>query len=221
MRPMLQDVIWNYVFIHQRLTEAEHPVLRADRWFEWSSKAGFVLYGLRDLIGDSTMNVALKEFLNTWAFRSHGPYAGTNDLYATLKRHVPDSLMYYLTDTWEKVTLYDNKVLSASAVKTDRPDEYEVTMRVSVDKYYKNDNGDHVDATDMNDYIDIGVMGDDAAGSSGRMRRNFLYLQKVKLTKGEHVLKVLVHGVPKAVGIDPIGLLVEQRYDDNLLPLGK
>ena len=220
MRRMLMDRIREYSFIRRRLTEREHPVLTADMWFEWGPKAGYVLYELRDLIGADSMDAALREFRDSFAFRGRGPFAGANDLYAVLKRHVPDSLRYYMTDTWEKVSFYDNKVISASAVATGRPDEYAVTMTVNIDKLYKDERGDEVPAVGMDDYIDIGVLGTDKRGGSGRMEKNFLFRQKYKLTRGQHVIKVLVKGKPEGVGVDPIGLLVDQKYDDNLKKIG-
>jgi ABC-2 type transport system permease protein len=218
MLPMLQDQIWVYYIITRRLTEREHPMLTADKWFESANKAGVVLYGLRDLIGEANMNAALREFLDDYRFRVSGPYAGANDLYAVLKKHTPDSLQYYLTDTWEKVTMYDNKVIGVSAVKTGRrgrPNEYKVTLRVDVEKNYQDAKRNDVAAVGMNDYIDIGVLGADSVGAGGRSEKRFLYLHKYKLTRGEHEITVVVEGEPKVVGIDPLGLLMDRNGNNN------
>jgi ABC-2 type transport system permease protein len=199
-----------------RLTEHEHPVLTANEWFEWGPKAGYVLYGLRDLIGEDSMNAALREFRELYAFRDRGPYVGSNNLLDVLRRHVPDSMQYYLTDTWEKLTFYDNKVVEASAVATGRPNEYAVTMKVDIEKLYKDTTGNDVPALGMNDYIDIGVMAERKRDATGRLVNDFLFLQKYKLTRGEHVIKVVVNGKPVNVGVDPLGLLIDRKYDDNL-----
>jgi hypothetical protein len=215
MLPYLQDQIWVYNVVHLRLDVPEHPVLTANFWFEWANKAGLVIYGLGDLIGEDNMNAALREFRDSFAFRGHGPYAGANDLYAVLKKHTPDSLQYYLTDTWEKVTVYDNKVVGVSAVKTGRPNEYKVTIRVDVEKNYKDENRNDVAAVGMNDFIDIGVLGADSVGAGGRREKRFLYLKKYKLTRGQHEMTVVVEGQPKVVGIDPLGLLIDRAGNDN------
>jgi hypothetical protein len=52
------------------------------------------------------------------------------------------------------------------------------------------------------------------------MEKNFLFRQKYKLTRGQHVFKVVVKGKPVAVGVDPIGLLVDQKFDDNVKRIG-
>ncbi|HTR32068.1 MAG TPA: hypothetical protein VMH27_22505 [Puia sp.] len=216
MRGRLLDRLFAYVIIRRRMPEEEHPVLTANTWFEWGGKAGVVLYGLRDLIGEDSMNVALREFREKYGYREHGPFAGSNDLYAVLKRHVPDSLQYYLTDTWEKVTMYDNKVLSVKAVKTGRPDEYEVTIKVGIDKFWiDNKRNDHP-AVGMKDYIDIGVLGADVKDAGGRTGKQFLYRKKYLFTRGEHEITVIVKGVPKAVGVDPLAMLIDRNNNDNI-----
>jgi hypothetical protein len=217
--PATQDKLFPYMIISRRLTEREHPVLTADQYFEWGGKAGVVLYGLRDLIGEDSMNVALRDFLDTYRYRSSGPYAGSNDLYALLKRHVPDSMQYYLSDTWEKVTYYDNKVLAVSAVKTGRPNEYTVTMQVDVDKVWMDARRNDIPAVGMNDYIDIGVLGADSVDAAGRRGKRFLYLHKYRLTRGKHEIVVVVQGEPKVVGIDPLGLLIDRQRNDNYKPI--
>jgi hypothetical protein len=174
------------------------------------------MYGLRDLIGEDSMNSALREFREVYGYRDRGPFAGSNDLYAVLQRHVPDSLRYYLTDTWEKVTLYDNKVLGVSAVKTGRPNEYKVTMRVKIDKNWVDDKRNDVPAVGMRDYIDIGVLGVDVTNAAGRREKQLLYRKKWFLTRGEHEITVVVRGNPKAAAVDPLGLLMDRNISDNI-----
>jgi len=215
MRRYLQDQIWPYTIIRRRLTEREHPLLTANFWFEWAPKAGVVMYGLRDLIGEDSINKALREFRDMYAFRARGPYAGANNLYDVLRRHVPDSLQYYLDDTWKKVTFYDNKIVGVSAVKTGRANEYAVTIRVDIDKSYRDDKGDDVPAVGMKDYIEIGVLGADAKDADGRTVKRFLHRKKYWLTQGEHTITVTVLGEPKAVAVDPLGMLIDRNEGDN------
>ncbi len=215
IRPILQDQIWPYNFIRRRLTEREHPLLTANFWFEWGPKAGVVLYGLRDLIGEDSINKALREFRDTYAFRARGPYAGANDLYDVLRQHVPESLRYYLDDTWQKVTFYDNEIIDVSAVKTARPNVYAVTIRFRIDKFYRDEKGNDVPAVGMKDYIEIGVLGADAKDADGRTVKRFLHRKKYWLTQGEHTMTVTVVGEPKAAAVDPLGTLIDRNGGDN------
>jgi ABC-2 type transport system permease protein len=215
VRPFLANRVFVYTLIRPRFTEREHPLIRANEWIEWSEKAGLVLYGLGQLMGEDSLSAALMDFRATWAFRRNGPFAGANDLYAILKKHVPDSLQYYLTDTWQKVTLYDNKVEAASAAATGRPDEYKVTMRVNIDKVWIDDKGNDVPVAGMNDYIDIGVFGEPVRDSAGRLQPRILYGQRYRLTRGEHELNLVVKGKPKSVAVDPQGYLIDRNMRDN------
>lgn len=216
IRGVMQGRLWPYVIIRRRLTVPEHPVLTANEWFEWGVKAGYVLYGLRDLIGEDSINAALREFRDKYSYRTKGPYAGSNDLYAVLKRHVPDSLQYYLRDTWEKVTFYDSKMLAVAAAPTGHPDEWRVTMKLSIDKLYKDEQRNYVPAATVNDLIEIGVLGDDRRNSSGRMEKNYLFRQRYRLTRGTHEIIAVVKGKPKMAWIDPRGLLFDQNLGDNM-----
>jgi ABC-2 type transport system permease protein len=216
MRQILLDQLWYYLYVRRRLEEKEHPLIKADQWFEWSGKASVALYGLRDLIGEDSLNVALREFKNAYAFKSKPPYAGAPDLYRYLQKHVPDSLQYYLTDTWQKITLYDSKVTSVKAVPTANKNEYKVTFKANINKVWIDGKGNDVPAVNMNDYIDIGVYGADIKNSDGRMQANLLYLKKYKLTRGQHEFSIIVKGKPRSVGVDPLGKLIDRNPNDNI-----
>lgn len=216
IKSILQDQLWFYLFIRRRLEESEHPLLTADKWYEWNGKAGVVLYGLRDLIGEDSLNAALREFKNTYAFRKDPPFAGAGDLYHCLQRHVPDSLQYYLTDTWEKVTLYDNRITDARAVPAGRPGEYNVELTVQVAKVWVDAKGNEMEAKDMNDYIDIGVFGANSTNKEGRSVAAPLFFKKLKLSAGVHTFHVLVKGKPVSAGIDPDAKLIDRQPNDNM-----
>jgi ABC-2 type transport system permease protein len=217
MRGLLVDQMWGYLFLHSRTELAEHPLIKANEWFEWENKAGTVLYGLRDLIGDDNMNAALREFKKEYAFKKEPPYAGSNDLHRYLKKHTPDSLQYYLTDTWEKITFYDNKIVSAKSVAVGN-NKYKVTLNVSTGKSYIHGKGNYTDAP-MNDYIDVAVFASQTKDKEGRSQVNPLYIKKHKLTAGKHAIEIVVDGKPVSVGIDPYGKLVDKMPNDNLKDL--
>lgn len=219
IKSILQDQVWVYLFIRPRLEHKEHPLIKANEWFEWGGKAALVLYGLRDLIGEDSMNVALRDFRNAYAFKTDPPFAGANNLFEYLQRHVPDSLQYYLTDTWQKITLYDNKVVDAKVEPTGKKDEYKVTIKVDVAKVWIDDKGNDVVAKSMKDYIDIGVFAVDSKSKEGRQQTNPLYLSKYKFTAGQHTIQIIVKGKPAYVGIDPYAKLIDRQPGDNMKDL--
>jgi ABC-2 type transport system permease protein len=216
IKPIIQDQLWFYLFIRRRMENKEHPLIRADQWYEWSGKAGVAMYGLRDLIGEQSINAALREFKNDYAFKNKPPFAGANNLYDCLKKHTPDSLQYFLTDTWEKITLYDNKMTDAKAIPTGNLNEYKVTFTVDVAKVWVDDKGNDIIAHDMNDFIDIGIFAANTNNKDGRSVTNLLHLQKYKLTEGHHTFSVIVKGKPVSVGIDPFAKLIDRQPNDNM-----
>jgi len=219
MKGILQDQLWPYIFIRRRLEEKEHPLIRSNEWFEWGGKAAVAMYGLRDLIGEDSINSALREFKNAYAFKNKPPFAGSNDLYRYLDKHTPDSLKYYLDDTWQKITLYDNKVTDVTVNPTGKTNEYKVTLKVDVAKAHIDNKGNDVPANQMDDYIDIGIFAADHKNSEGRSQVTPLYLQKYKLGYGAHTITVTVKGKPVRVGIDPYNKLIDRNPNDNMKDL--
>ncbi|SEW55033.1 hypothetical protein [Chitinophaga arvensicola] len=214
MRDILLDQLRDYYYQRRRLEKPEHPLLTMNQPFE-EKKAGVVLYGLKDLMGADSFHAALRDFKEEYAFKAAPPFAGSNDLYRVLRKHVPDSLRYYLEDSWLKITLYNNRVLAATAIPTGNGSDYLVTLEVAVNKIYRDSTGKDLPASGINDYVDIGVYTSQA--EEGRNEHIPLYLRKHRLTGGVHTLTVVVHGKPVYVGIDPNAVLIDQSPGDNLM----
>jgi len=140
-------------------------------------------------------------------------------LYRYLRKHTPDSLQYYLTDTWQKVTLYDNKINSVTVKPTGNKDEYKIDLKVDIDKTWLNDKNDDVPASTLNDYIDIGVFGQDTKDKDGSTKAHFSFLKRYKFKRGDHELTIIVKGKPKEIAIDPLGYLIDRNPNDNLKTL--
>ena len=216
IKPVLQDQLWFYLFLRRRMEEKEHNLLRSNMWVEWSGKASVVLYGLRDLIGEDTINAALKEFRAEYGFKKSGVYPGAGDLYNCLDRHVPDSLKYYLIDSWKKITVYNNRVVDITAKPVNSTGDYAVTLTVEVGKTWMDKKGDDVPVKDMKDLIDVGIFSEDGKNADGIPQTHPLYLKKHWLTAGIHVLHFQVHGKPVRAGIDPLAKLIDRLPQDNL-----
>ena len=205
VRGFLRDEMKYYLDRHNAAFGNENPLIDSKNDFVWDTKAGLILYGIGDYIGGDSLNAAIKQFRDAYAYRDHPPYAGSGDLLRYIRKMVPDSLQYYMDDSWERITLYDNKVISATASAVG-DGSYKVHLRVSVGKFYCDGSGMETAAKQVNDYIDIGVFG---AGT------NELYLKRYKLTAGEHDFDIFVRGRPSSAGIDPYGELIDRQPGDN------
>lgn len=215
MRNIVLDPLWYYLFIRRHMNKPENVMLKADEASEYSSKFSVAMYGLRQLIGEDTLDKALREFKDAYAFKRTGPFAGANNLYSILQKHTPDSLRYYLTDTWEKIALYDNKIISARVKPTSNKDEYQVQLKFNINKEWMDSKGNYKPALNMNDYIDIAVYGQDTRDKNGRNTAHFSSIKRYGFTRGDHELTITVKGKPKAVAIDPMAYLIDRNPNDN------
>jgi aminopeptidase N len=214
MKRFLKDELDGYLFGRASESKKENTFINCNRPYQWYQKGSLILYGLRDLIGDKALNSALRSFRDSFAFRENPPFAGSNDLYYFINKNTPDSLKYYLTDTWEKITLYDNRCKKATAKKVGNKEEYEVTLQINTAKFYADSAGKESIAK-MNDYIDIGIFGEETKDKNGRKQTNPLFLQKYKLPEGAKTITIKVKGKPVKAGIDPYNKLIDRIPDDN------
>ncbi len=214
MKRFLKQELDNYLSGRSNENKKENLYINCNRSYQWYYKGSLILYGLRDFIGDSTMNKAIRNFRDEFALKEEPPFAGSNDLYRHFEAVVPDSLKYYLEDTWKKLTLYENKVDEAIAKKSG--DKYEVTLTVNTQKLYADSLGMETKAEYDGDYIDIGVFASDTTNEEGRKITRPLHIEKFKLKPGEHTITLMVDKQPNKAGIDPYNKLIDRRPDDNI-----
>ena len=214
MKRFLKEELDRYLSGRAQESKKENTFINCNKPYQWYYKGSLILYGLRDLIGDKPLNDALRAFRDSFALKENPPFPGSDDLYAFIQKNTPDSLKYYLSDTWEKITLYDNRFKSAKAKKLSN-NEYEVTIDISSTKFYADSTGKE-SATKMNDYIDIGIFADESTDKNGRKQTNPLSIQKYRLTEGAKTFSIMVKGKPVKAGIDPYNKLIDRIPDDNI-----
>jgi len=125
------------------------------------------------------------------------------DLLAMIRQSTPDSLQYFVTDIFQKITLYDNKVVDAKANKTGT--QYLLDVTVNAQKMYADGTGKETPATGDN-YVEIGVY---------KNKKDLLSIKMYKLKQGENKLSIPVSEKPYKVVIDPRLLLIDKKLDDN------
>lgn len=216
MKRFLKDELDDYLRGRSNESKKENVFINCNRPYQWYNKGSLILYGLRDLIGASAMDSALHAFNQEFGLRQSPPFPGSSDLYRHLKAVTPDSIQYYLDDTWNKITLYDNRAEEVTATKIS-DDEYEITLNISSQKLYADETGKESDAQYEGDYIDIGVFAEEDTDENGRTRVNPLYLQKYKIKPGQSTITVRVKGEPVKAGIDPYNKLIDRIPDDNTI----
>lgn len=195
-------------------SKKENVFINCNRPYQWYQKGSMILYALQDFVGEKQLNGQIRAFRDSFGLRETPPFPGSYDLYAFVEKAVPDSLRYFLEDSWLKLALYENRVISAKA-KDLGNNRYEVTLKVKATKKYADDKGNEAEAPNTNDYIDIGVFAEDKVGDNGKKSTQPLYLKKHRLTNGEHTITVQVTGKPVRAGIDPLNKLIDRVPEDN------
>jgi ABC-2 type transport system permease protein len=176
------------------------------------NKAGLMLYTLSDFIGKDVFNSALGRFIDKFRYQSN-PYTNIGEFVKTIREDTPNDLQYLITDTFEKITLYENKAKEASAVENG-DGTFTVTMKVEAKKVYSDSLGNQTN-TELNDWLEIGVLGERSV--NGDMEEIPIYLKKVLITDSLTTFTVQVDQKPFKAGIDPMHKFVDRDSDDNLV----
>jgi ABC-2 type transport system permease protein len=142
------------------------------------------------------------------------PYPRSVDLIAALKKEVPAAQHALLADLFERITLFENRALSARARPLPAGQGWELELQVSTKKLRADDLGNETEVA-YDEPIEVGVMGQDGAEDKP------LLLERRPLGAGTHTVKLRVTGVPKMAGVDPMNKLIDRKPGDNLVPVDR
>ncbi|RMG19486.1 MAG: aminopeptidase [Bacteroidetes bacterium] len=170
-------------------------------------KGSLIMYALQDYIGEDSVNAALRRYVQDWAWREDR-YPTTDILLDYFRAVTPDSLQYLITDMFETITLYENRVLNPTYRQLEGGD-YEVNIPIRAIKYRADSLGNETPIP-INDWIDIGVY---ARSSQGK--DSLIYLQKHKVLADSMHFRVHTKLLPLKAGIDPINKLIDRNPRDN------
>jgi len=167
------------------------------------SKGGLALYALKDALGESVLNGALRRYVESVRFKAP-PYTVSRDLLSFVAEATPPEKRGLLADLFESITLFDLE--AAQAVSRKLVDgRYEVTLTATARKLRADGQGAETEVP-LDDWIDVGVLGEKEA----------LYLQKVHVTGREVTARAIVTGRPVRAGIDPYNKLIDRTPSDNV-----
>jgi hypothetical protein len=212
MRQFLRHELDRYLAGRGSETLEELPLYRVENQaYIHYQKGALAFYRLREEIGEEALNRALNRFLRDKAYQP-APYPTSADLLGYLRAESPPAQHALIADLFEKITLYDNRVESATARR--RPDgRYEVRLDLRAAKFHADGQGRESDGT-LDDWIEVGVFAADTAG--GVAGGEPLYLQRHHVTRKQFSVEVVVDGTPGQAGLDPSNKLIDRLSDDNL-----
>jgi len=190
--------------------EAERALIQTEgQGYIHYQKASVVLFYLKEMIGEENVNKALRSLIDSFAYRQP-PYPTAKSALRAFRSVTPDSLQYLVTDLFERITLFSNRVTEATYVK--KGDAYEVTIKATAEKFYSDSLGKEKPAV-VNDFMDVGIF---AEGTESKVLGKPLLLKRVKVNRNENVFTFQVKEKPYQAGIDPYNFLVDRLPDDNV-----
>lgn len=173
-------------------------------------KGSLIFYRLRDEIGEAAVNRALKRFLQDKGYQQ-APFTTTAELLTYIRAEAPADKQALITDLFEKIVFYDNRVTEATAVK--RPDgQWDVTMKLHLAKLESDGKGKESPRV-YDEPVEIAIF----ARPPGAKEKDetVLFTDKRVLSGKDPVVTITVKEKPFEVGVDPYNKMIDRVASDN------
>src|SRR4051794_1639675 len=213
IRRFLKYELDNY--LRQRQTEAieEVPLERVENQAYIHYRKGAVaMYLLQERLGEDAVDRALARFDARFRFKG-APYLRSVDLIDEFRKEAKTPEQRQLiTDLFEKITLYDLKVKSASTRKD--ATGWTTTLTIGADKYYANGKGDEK-RTKLAEPIEIGLF-TTRPGLGAFSQKNVIMMEQRPLRNGDQQIVLHSAAKPTFAGVDPYNFYIDRNSDDNV-----
>ena len=191
----------------------ELPLARVeDQQYIHYQKGTLAMYWLKEVVGEETVNRALRKLIAEFAFKP-APYPNPTDFLRFLRAEAGPQHEQLITDLFEKITLYDAKVVEATARKRD-DGKYEVTIAVEARKLYADGKGNETEAP-LDELFDVGVFTVEP-GKTGYTEKSILLFERRPIKSGRQAITLVVDSEPKFVGVDPYNKRIDRNSEDNV-----
>jgi ABC-2 type transport system permease protein len=175
-------------------------------------KGSLAMYWLRETVGEAVVNRALAKLLEEFAFKA-APYPTARDFLRILRAEAGPQHDDLIGDLFEKITLYDVKLVEAKSTK--RADgRYDVALTVDGRKLYADGKGKEREAR-LDEPFDIGVFSAEP-GRKGFTKDSVLLFERRAIQDGRQTLTVTVDKPPVWAGVDPYNKRIDRNSEDNL-----
>jgi ABC-type transport system involved in multi-copper enzyme maturation permease subunit len=193
----------------------EQPLVRVEnQGYIHYRKGAVALYLLQDRLGEARVDAMLRHLLNRYRFKG-APFASSTDLtggFHALARNAEEQQL--VTDTLERITLYDFKAVGAHSRKL--PDgQWQTTLTVHAAKAYADGKGKETPAR-LNQTVDLGLF-TDRPGKAEFGAGNVLLRKRYAVTDGTQTFTLITARKPTFAGIDPYNMFIDRNSDDNIV----
>jgi len=210
MKKFLKYEMDSYLNGRSGETEGEQPLMKTEsQQYIHYNKASVVMYYLKEMIGEKNVNLALKNLIDTYAYKEP-PYPTSVAAVNEFKKVTPPELQYLIEDMFENITLFSNRMLSAKYKKVGN--EYEVTLKTTSEKFRADSLGTEK-AKPIADLIDVAVF---AKPTDDQNLGKPLVYKRVKITKKDNTFTFKTKELPYQAGIDPYNYLIDRLPEDNV-----
>ena len=195
----------------------EMPLMRSEnQQYIHYRKGSVVMMSLKDRLGETRLNEALKGFLQQYKYQST-PYPTTVDLVRYINQDTNEQEQQFVSNLFEHITLYDLKTTEvAIAEQVDENGYYDVTLTIEAKLQRADGQGQETEVA-FNDTVDIGLFSADPDNLAAD--NSVLYLQKHPIKTGTNVIELKVKEKPLYAGVDPFIKLVDRDSGDNIKKL--
>jgi ABC-2 type transport system permease protein len=202
-------------YLRARGTEAveEVPLNRVeDRPYIHYRKGALAMFFLADQLGEDTVNRAMRRLIKDYAFKP-APYPDTRDFIRYLREEAGPGHDQLITDTLEKITLYDVNVHSVHS--TSRADgKFDVAIDVDAHKFYADGAGRETEAP-LAETFDVGLFAKEP-GKSGFAKSDVLAFTHMPVHSGRQTLNLVSATKPSFGGVDPYNKRITRNSDTVL-----
>ena len=216
VRRFLRQELDNYLRSRGGEVVEELPLMRVEnQGYIHYRKGGVVMYFLRNEIGEDPVNRAMQRLLQEFSFRG-APYPRSLDFVRILREEAGDNPAHQalITDLFERITLYDARVVSASS--TPRSDgRWDVTMVVEARKLYADGEGQETESP-LDEAFEFGVFTAEP-GEGAFSSEDVVAFERRPIRSGRQTVVLIVDREPRFAGIDPYNKRIDRNSDDNVL----
>lgn len=211
LRHLMSEEMNRYFRSRNRSTRPEPALDQVDNQnYICYAKGAIVMNALRDLLGESTLNLALRQLFDEHAYPK--PKATAADFVKKLYELSSTEKHGQIKDWMSSVVIYDNQIEEV-AHKPLASGGYEIQLKVKASKSILNEKGELQELI-MNEPVNIGLFQthpDDLItfGTAD-------YYQKHRLESGVQEITIQVKKLPRYVIIDPYLHLMDKNTVDNV-----
>ncbi len=214
MRKFMKYEMDKYLRGRGRETDKEMPLARCEgQGYAHYNKGSVVMYYLKEMISEDSVNLALRRFLNKFKYKD-APFPVSLDVIDEFYAVTPDSLDYMIKDLFEDITIFENRCEKVEVEELEGG-KYKVTIDVSTRKFKSDEMGKESEVP-INDIIEIGAF---AKAEGDKEYGKTLYRERVRIDSPENTFTFIVDEKPQEAGIDPFLLLIDKEPKDNMKPI--